>query len=287
MKRSSDSARSWMIVSPPCVSPRQSSGSGSRCDELAQRAGHRFDRRERAVELVADHAHEPLPRLPLLLAQRPAEIRDHEQLVRLAAFAETAAPDLPAARSRPGTGASRCVPTLRPASRRAPSRPRSGRGVRLPCRRAVLRPRGSRAASVAASRTRTRRCRRRRSLSAAARRPRAPRGAGRAACATASSPRPSPRPSHPRDRYCGRASCSRLRAGPRACSRATAAAARPGERSASSPPAASIVTTAASVQRSADVVSHRHRSSIASATAARWPPWRAGARGSESAGAFS
>ena len=66
-------------------------------DELAHRARHRLDRRERAVELVTDDAHEALPRLPLFLAQRAAELRDHEQLVRLAAFAEAAAANFPAA----------------------------------------------------------------------------------------------------------------------------------------------------------------------------------------------
>ena len=45
---------------------------------------------------MADDADEPLPRLALLFAQRLAQVGEHQQLVRPAALAELAAPDLPA-----------------------------------------------------------------------------------------------------------------------------------------------------------------------------------------------
>ena len=44
---------------------------------------------------MADDAHDALPRLALFLAQRARELRDDEQLVRLAALAEAAAANLP------------------------------------------------------------------------------------------------------------------------------------------------------------------------------------------------
>ena len=46
---------------------------------------------------MADDADQPLPGLPLFLAQRLAEVGEHQQLVRPPALAELAAADLPAA----------------------------------------------------------------------------------------------------------------------------------------------------------------------------------------------
>ena len=79
------------------MSSRQSAGGGSRSTIVDEAAGDRLDRRERVVHLVADDANQPLPRLALFFAQRLAEVGEHEQLVRPAALAERAAPDLPAA----------------------------------------------------------------------------------------------------------------------------------------------------------------------------------------------
>jgi len=72
---------------------------GLAIDQLVQRAGHRLDRRERPVDLVANDAHEALPGLPLFLAQRAAQVRDHEQLVRPAAVAKAAPANLPTPRT--------------------------------------------------------------------------------------------------------------------------------------------------------------------------------------------
>ena len=62
-----------------------------------QAAGDRLDRRQRVVHLVADDADQALEGLALFFAQRLAQVRQHEQLVRAAALAERAAPDFPAA----------------------------------------------------------------------------------------------------------------------------------------------------------------------------------------------
>src|SRR5205823_4032012 len=56
----------------------------------------RFDRRERVVDLVANDANEPLPRLALLVAQRPADVGEDEELVRAALLPEGRAPHFPA-----------------------------------------------------------------------------------------------------------------------------------------------------------------------------------------------
>src|SRR2546427_5336007 len=58
-------------------------------------------RGERVVELVAEHADQTLPRLPLLLAQRAAHIGEDEELMGKAALAERAASQLPAPLRRP------------------------------------------------------------------------------------------------------------------------------------------------------------------------------------------
>jgi hypothetical protein len=59
-------------VRRPLLSPR----------EAPEAAGDRFDRGERVVDLVTEHPHDPLPRRALLRAQHPAQIRQHQQLVR-------------------------------------------------------------------------------------------------------------------------------------------------------------------------------------------------------------
>ena len=74
----------------------------SPCRRFAQHrfeaAGDRLDRRERVVDLVADDADQPLPRLALFVAQRPADVGEHEQLMRTSSLAERRAPHFPAAR---------------------------------------------------------------------------------------------------------------------------------------------------------------------------------------------
>ena len=67
--------------------------------QAGERRGHRVDGGERVVELVAEHADQPLPGLALLLAQGLREIGDHQQPVGAPLFAEGAAPDLPAPRA--------------------------------------------------------------------------------------------------------------------------------------------------------------------------------------------
>ena len=97
MNRLSDSDREPMTASPRCTSSRQSGGRRLALDDRRQAAGDRLDRRERVVHLVPDDANQALPRLALFLAQRLAQVGEHQQLVRPAALAEQAAPDLPAA----------------------------------------------------------------------------------------------------------------------------------------------------------------------------------------------
>ena len=63
MNRSSDSARSWMIVRPEFASCRASRSAGSRIS-LSSVPAIDLDRREGSVELVPNHANEPLPGLP-------------------------------------------------------------------------------------------------------------------------------------------------------------------------------------------------------------------------------
>ena len=52
------------------MSSRQSAGSGLAAEQAAEAAGDRLDRRQRVVQLVAEHADQALPGLPLLFAQR-------------------------------------------------------------------------------------------------------------------------------------------------------------------------------------------------------------------------
>ena len=91
-------------------------------------AGDRADRRERVVELVADHADQALPGLALLVAQRAAHVGQHDELHRLAALAEAGAAHVEAAGGRPGTPPRRCG-SARP-SGTARGRPPRRRGRR-------------------------------------------------------------------------------------------------------------------------------------------------------------
>ncbi|MCA9634602.1 MAG: serine/threonine protein kinase [Myxococcales bacterium] len=68
-------------------------------DELAEVLGDRLDRRQRVVDLVAEHPHEALPGLPLLLPQGPAEVGEDDQGVGEPALAEVAAAELPGPRA--------------------------------------------------------------------------------------------------------------------------------------------------------------------------------------------
>src|SRR5207237_9646272 len=69
--------------------------------QIRQALGDRLDRGERVVQLVAEHADEALPRLPLLLAPRAAHVGDDEELMRQPALAKRATPQLPAPQPRP------------------------------------------------------------------------------------------------------------------------------------------------------------------------------------------
>ena len=116
------------------MSSRQSAGSGSRSSMRLEAAGDRLDRRERVVDLVAEHADEPLPRLPLFLAQRLAQVGEHEQLVRPSALAERRCGAPPSGRTPPGNAMS--IDARR--RRRRGSRPSpSSLGA---CARAAARP---------------------------------------------------------------------------------------------------------------------------------------------------
>ena len=79
------------------MSSRQSSGNGS-CDAMRfEAAGDRLDRRERVVELVAEHAYQAMPGFALLLPERDIDIAQHDERVRQPALPERAAPHLPLA----------------------------------------------------------------------------------------------------------------------------------------------------------------------------------------------
>src|SRR5207248_8547367 len=65
-----------------------------RAHRLLDALRDRMDGCERIVDLVAENANEPLPRLTLLLAQRAAQIGEDQQLVRLAPEPERAAAEL-------------------------------------------------------------------------------------------------------------------------------------------------------------------------------------------------
>ena len=83
MKRASASERAARSPAGRAAGPAPSRAAARRRSSSAPQApGDRLDRRERVVDLVAEHAHEPLPGLALLVAQRPAQVGEHEQLVR-------------------------------------------------------------------------------------------------------------------------------------------------------------------------------------------------------------
>ena len=86
-----------MTASPRCTSSRQSGRRRLALDDRRQAPGDRLDRRERVVHLVPDDANQALPRLSLFLAQRLAQIGEHQQLVRPPALPEQASPDFPPA----------------------------------------------------------------------------------------------------------------------------------------------------------------------------------------------
>ena len=97
--------------------------------------GDRLDGRERVVDLVREHADDPLPRGLLLLAQRPAEVGQHDQLVRPAFAVERRATHLIAGRgARPNVRSTsrRASPTRYPRSRAARGRPAERLGPGLP-----------------------------------------------------------------------------------------------------------------------------------------------------------
>ena len=79
------------------MSSRQSSGIGSCASDAVEAAGDRLDRRERIVQLVAEHANQPMPRLALLLPQRHVDVAQHDERVRQPALPERSAPHLPLA----------------------------------------------------------------------------------------------------------------------------------------------------------------------------------------------
>ena len=111
MKRASDSDRASITCSPapevllPVRRPRRPFG------EASKAPGDRLDRRERVVDLVAEHPHEPLPRRALLGPEHAAQVGQHQQPVRAV---------------RPGGKYCRAPPTAR---RRREMPPRACAGV--------------------------------------------------------------------------------------------------------------------------------------------------------------
>ena len=105
-------------------------------------AGDRLDRRQRIVDLVADDADQSLPGLALLVAQRAADVGEHEQLMRTALLPERRAAHLPAA----GRAGKRHVLDARRRALEARAstrvRRRSGRAAVRPACRAAVRRRG-------------------------------------------------------------------------------------------------------------------------------------------------
>ena len=75
--------------------------------QAGQRAGHRAYRRQGVVEFMAEDADQTLPGLAFFLAQRSREIADRQQLMRLAALAETGAAHFETAGAA-GKGAFEC-----------------------------------------------------------------------------------------------------------------------------------------------------------------------------------
>ncbi len=97
VNRVSASAREAMTSRPRPASSRQSSGRSSRFSSRARLPAIDLIGRQRVVDLVAEDAHQPLPGLAFLFAQRAADVGEHEELVGEAALSEARAPDFPAA----------------------------------------------------------------------------------------------------------------------------------------------------------------------------------------------
>src|SRR5262249_17747986 len=68
-------------------------------EECLQASGDRFDRRERVVDLVTEHAHETTPRLQLLFAKRLRDVRENEQRMRAPILTKRSAPYFPSPRA--------------------------------------------------------------------------------------------------------------------------------------------------------------------------------------------
>ena len=101
-------------------------------EQRRETSGDRLDRRERVVDLVAEHAHESLPRLQLFFAQRLADVGEHEQRVRPSVLAKRSATHFPS----PGAAGKRDVHrtrrrTLQTLRRARPAR-RFGRAAARP-----------------------------------------------------------------------------------------------------------------------------------------------------------
>ena len=95
-------------------------------EQALEAVGDRLDRRQRVVDLVADDTNQTLPRLALFVAQRAADIGQHQQLERHAAL-----PEWPCRTSqRPGPAGKRQLALVGAAHGRgrapAPVRRRSG-----------------------------------------------------------------------------------------------------------------------------------------------------------------
>ena len=105
MNRPRDSARDAIDFNPLRASSFQSGGGGSRRNKRFETSGNRFDRSERVVHLMTEDTNKPLPRAPLLLAERSTEVSQDEQLVRQSAFPKRAAANSPSSPSRPESSA--------------------------------------------------------------------------------------------------------------------------------------------------------------------------------------
>src|SRR5690606_2098678 len=64
-------------------------------EDALEAGGDGLDRGERVVDLVSEDTDEPLPRLPLLLAERAADVGEDDERVRQSALPELARSDLP------------------------------------------------------------------------------------------------------------------------------------------------------------------------------------------------
>src|SRR5690349_10170695 len=64
-------------------------------NQIGETSGNRLDRRERIVELVAQHAQQSLPRSPLFFTKRLTQVSQHQQLKLVPALAKRAATNVP------------------------------------------------------------------------------------------------------------------------------------------------------------------------------------------------